>query len=101
MRRLARVAMATALFGGPALLGGGSASAQTSRQARRRCAPSAPACNQGSSVAVPLHTWPILNLGMGFSNKGGVRLNLSTMDRFVSMIMLVVKLGRPTARVVI
>jgi hypothetical protein len=37
--------------------------------------------------------WPILNVGIGFSNKGGVRLNLSRMDRFISMIMLVVKTG--------
>jgi hypothetical protein len=31
----------------------------------------------------------VLNVGMHFSNKHGVRLNLGRMDRFIPMIMLV------------
>ena len=38
-------------------------------------------------------TWPILNLGMLFSNKCSVRLNIRRMDRFISTIILVVKPG--------
>jgi hypothetical protein len=36
---------------------------------------------------------PILNLGMRFSNKWGVQLNLRRMDQFITMIILVVKPG--------
>jgi hypothetical protein len=41
----------------------------------------------GLKVALPRGI-VMLNLGMRFSNKGGVRLNLGTMDRFISMISI-------------
>ena len=36
---------------------------------------------------------PILNLGMCFSNKCGVQLNLRRMDRFIVMIIFAAKPG--------
>jgi hypothetical protein len=48
-------------------------------------------CSNG--VGAIERKWPVLNLGLCFSNKCGVRLNLRRIDGFISMIILVVKPG--------
>ena len=44
-------------------------------------------------VSLASHKWPILNLGLRFSNKCGVRLNIRRMDGFISMIILQSNVG--------
>ena len=54
---------------------------------------------QGATFAsLASRKWPILNLGLRFSNKCGVRLNVRRMDGFISMIILEGKRGWPTAQ---